>query len=409
MFSHHTKALKTESSVHFWALLGPFFILAATFVSAFRFLPVGAYFPFVVLLIFPVCWLGKKQAVFGLVGIFFAMFLYYYSKIPPEYRMWELGMVITVSLGLLITMLSLKEISQLVSEAVTDSSRRLEQFMQADASLKKTQNVSQVRLTELEAKVEQLEQQKKILDLELEEKRSELQANKQREADRLKSFELEKKEMQKAWEQKEKENEQGFLKERACLQKDKQEFHVFQLSANQKQIEMKKQLEDSQALLSELKKGVEALSEEKKEWSQQLAGVHKKHLDEMNEQRVAKYQLYLDKLALVRLNKAQKKEQGQAGALAAESVDYKSLYEQLREQFEQRGEALSEARQALFYAEQQNLCRQKEEEFAQHELPEDWPYLLRDLKKQSQENEHLKEEVRSMHDLLSSLFEKRQV
>lgn len=438
VFSRETKGLSLESRLHFWALLGPFFILAAIFVSTIRFIPTGAYMPFLLLLTLPICWYKKKRLVFLAVGLCFAMFLFSYSRIPHEYRVWEMGMLLTVGLGLLITVLSLKEISQMLSDFQQEAKSRLDNLMRIDEKLKQAEGVSHKQEGELEEKLqlatekmEQVQQETEMLKAQLreavEEKKS-LQLKLDNYSKSVDEWESQSYKMKKSFEeselkrqktQEEKDNIQAKMDalsmsiqgDKQRLAKEKQEFHVFQLTANQKQIEMKKMLEENIEKLNELSAHVEELVEEKEalEKKAELFAQDKSRFrNALNAARSEKFQLKVIVAHQGKLLKMQAKKRSQASSvnISKEGKNYEHLYRQLRKQFQEKDRELTKARHALFHSEEEKLKIKKEQEMLACEPMDIIDAAQRDLQKQEVEKERLEKEVKDLNELVELLSQK---
>ncbi|SCA58736.1 hypothetical protein AB751O23_AM_00010, partial [Chlamydiales bacterium SCGC AB-751-O23] len=401
VFSTQTRKLSLESRLHFWALLGPFFILSAIFVSTFRFFPTGAYMPFLLLLTLPICWYKKKRLVFGAVGLCFVLFLFSYSRIPHEHRVWEMGMFFTVGLGLLITVLSLKEISKMLGDFQKEAESRLDNFLKVDQRLKKTESKSQIQEIELERQLEMAKQKvgqlyqeiedrdklvhllKKEMDLKLEDNES-LQQKLTKYDSSLDEWETVSRNLEKKLiEEQEAHGKQRSIfnelqekmqglnssvkNERQVLQKEKQEFHVFQLTANQKQIEMKKLLDKNVNALKSLSQNVDELLKEKESLEKAFKDTEEKkklYRNTLNETRVAKFQLKVNQTALRRELKKTLRNKKYPSSFDKKkkedsSQSYEDLYRQLKKQFHDKDKVLSKARHALFHSEEKRLKIEK--------------------------------------------------
>lgn len=88
---------------------------------------------------------------------------------------------------------------------------------------------------------------------------------------------------------------------------------------------------------------------------------------------------------------------------------WETLYKQLRVQFDEKSDVLSETRKELFFIENQLLTLQKQEEDQAHDENEDQKNLICHLQNLGEECTDLEEQVTFLQEIVSSLQEKKKV
>ncbi len=128
-----------ENRVQFWSALGPFVLLLTLFTTLIKCSSQSWYLVVVVFFGIPFCWRWGLKGFFGTLAFLVVLFLLFYSSFSMEDRLWQIGIALTVILGLVITALSFKETSELVNSLELESQSRMENLLMLDKKFKKAQ------------------------------------------------------------------------------------------------------------------------------------------------------------------------------------------------------------------------------------------------------------------------------
>ncbi len=122
---------KLENQVNFWSLLGPFFVLLSLAVLLFKVSP-HWYFPVSALVGIPLCvkWKMKGMA-FALSALFF-LAAFNFQNLELDDRYWHVGLSLTMAFSFIVLTLSLEEAQGLVGKLQVESQSRLDNFLLLD-------------------------------------------------------------------------------------------------------------------------------------------------------------------------------------------------------------------------------------------------------------------------------------
>lgn len=105
---------RIENRIEFWAVLGPFIILASLLIGIFRLSPALFLMPTMALIALPLCWKWKWKGLFASLGLLLAVcFVIGYIGTSHE-RIWGIGIGLVLSCGLILTLLSFSQVKRII-------------------------------------------------------------------------------------------------------------------------------------------------------------------------------------------------------------------------------------------------------------------------------------------------------
>lgn len=365
--------------------------LGISFVSAVSF---ANYLPFLVVL-------GGLSVLFGrtlgLGAVYFAFFIFawvVYKEIPIEERLWQLGLAATLAVDFFVLFLAREEIEGSLASKDQDIQRKGSQLLQMELTLQSVQS-------QIEADTERFEQELAKLKAEAEQRRIE------REVEQRK-FQLIEKEIDEITAQKE-----DFLTEAregrklAAAARETQEILENQITearsqlakqqeglSAQKSAEIDSLEAEYKATCSELERVQRVAEEQQKECRELQAATQASHSEieklKKRESEVERLEeeLTRTKREVAGIDGELKRSRAEVEHLKIQlsqspseqsvkvSAEFKAAlaqaqgnYKQLRVQFDEKAQTLSETRQELFRVETQLLANEHVQEISKGEAP----------------------------------------
>ena len=439
---------KAEGRVQFWAALGPFIIILTLLVGLLKVEPLTLYLSLATLIGVPLCWRWGVRGLVGsllCLGLLFAMF---YSSIPHDERLWQIGVAVSVSLGLIVTTLSFEEVSASLQQLEEGSKIRLEKLLLLESRLGSTEMQWHADREEFAARLRQITEESikskrqadvyeklvgslraefTALNEHKERLLSESKAKAQEAAQLKEEVALSRKGLEslRGIYEAEKGRVEGFYNEKtSTLQAQESELKQLQEKHAQLQVQLTEASQRSEGLAA-LQKTYQTLQLEKKETIKQLEASNC-----LVQEQEAKLATAFQKLAdqKVATQEAAKQEAAKQEAAKQEVVVQEvatppiaavsptqtpskelnelrhvgELYKQLRGQFEEKCQVLHATRMELFHKEGEILVIRKEA--AEHTLEPS----IADIALQGQllalelEKDSLEKEVKTLQELVSN-------
>lgn len=338
----HTSDQKNVVYILFWAVLGPFILMAALFVNLVKGNPSPLYFSSVALVGLPMCWRWKMKGLLAallLLGGALTLSLY---EVPVQYRFWQVGMGITFALSFIVASLSFEEVEAAIANMQVESNSRLENLWAVDEKMKNLQERWQYDREDFNVR-------SKLMAQELEELKS-------AQAQQAVTLQAAKQDLEAVHLSKEKLLEELMTLRRENTQLEQKNCELSTAISAQAQPPPIILPTNSPETLSQVDSSPSAPSEEFRAQEQELRRLQ-------------------------------------------------GMYQQLREQFEDKGKVLAETRRQLFEKEGQlhslQLSIEEQHRRAPRDLEERLEYMLTQAQNEVIEKEH---EVHALNDLVSNLI-----
>lgn len=356
----------------FWGALPIVLLLTTVAVTFLNPAPFSIYLPFLALVSSILC---LKWRTIGLGGSFLALGLLLiatFKDIPAENKLWQMGILFTLSLDLFILLLALEEVDFLVGKLAEAGRVKGKELLQAQLQLQQFQDEWQTQQKSLQDEIEELKE-------EAEQRRIEKHQH-------IKEIELIRSEIELLTSQKTHFVEEGkkareVLEKEAHSQQAFQELEVRLNEAEVSEVELKKQLTEVEAQLEEKTRQLQVLLKSQKEEVAQVEESLK-----ISQQTIMKFQ--------------------QAQTKVADATEVKKLegmYRQLRMQFEEKARILSQTRKELFHTQGKLLAWEQEEKLtSQTAFLDETGFYENELNLLVKEVDCLEEEVRILEEIISN-------
>lgn len=427
---------KTENSLKFWVLLGPFFLFFSIILASFNLAVLASINLFL-------CYRFKFKGLFlsliALIG-----FSLYIQVNLVENHLWNLGLEVSIALSLIITAFGLDEIKNLISnksenpQDLLNLQRQIYENQKAFENAEKNyqdnidqltndlddkaNNSKQIYLENENLKKDQIEntQRKDYLLNELDQKVKEIEDLQVKLDDLYEKLSFLKDEEFLLEKNKAYQKEIEELKELFANQTQEKEKIILELQEKQQKInDVEKELkntqsnlinEDNEKVLAELNEKQQKIIALKQQLSDfeknqpNISDLHQKLKDTQVELKTLKQTK--NNVHLLGENITDKKLLQEYDNKNKELSKLNSLYVQLKEQFNEKQKVLHKTRQDLFHA-QENLSalkRNLNDDFK--DLSDNEKSLMKDLDKIELELKVYKQENQNLQDLVSKLLQK---
>ncbi|MDR3624853.1 MAG: hypothetical protein P4L16_06930 [Chlamydiales bacterium] len=104
---------RVEKRIEFWAALGPFIILSAFLIGVFRLSPQLFLMPAMSLVVLPICWKWDWKGLYWSLALLFCVCLFILVEGTFYERIWGLSIAVVLSAGLVVTLFSFSEVKKI--------------------------------------------------------------------------------------------------------------------------------------------------------------------------------------------------------------------------------------------------------------------------------------------------------
>ncbi|NGX35641.1 MAG: hypothetical protein K1000chlam1_00471 [Candidatus Anoxychlamydiales bacterium] len=427
---------KTENTLKFWVLLGPFFLLLSIILAPFELavLATAALF---------LSYRFKFKGLF-LSLIALTAFSLYTQVNLVENHLWNLGLEASIALSLIITAFGLDEIKNFIShkrENPQDLLNLQQQINENQKAFENTEKNYQVNINQLTNDLDTKAENLKLTYLENENLKKDLTENTQRKDYLLNELDQKVKETEdlqvKLDELYEKisflKDEEFLLEKNKTSLKEIEELKNLSATLSQEKEKFVSELSEKDRKIQELEKNIQKVSQnlnskenekillELNEKKQKIINLENKLTDlEKNKPNIDELH---KKLKDTQIELKTLKQTKNHTPLTSENITDKellkeydnknrelsklnSLYVQLKDQFNEKQRVLHKTRQDLFHAQENFTALKKELNDDFKDLSDNEKSLMKDLDKTESELKVYKQENQNLQDLIGELLEK---
>lgn len=427
---------KFENNLKFWVLLGPFFLLLSIALASFELAIISALSLFL-------CYRFKFKGLY--VSLALLISYSFYMQVNLEtFHLWNLGLEISIALGLITTAFGLDEIKNFIIKGSSKDDKGIinlkKELIERQKIFENTEKNLQDNLSILNLDLDKKDQKITFLVQENEDTKKQLQESIQRRDYLLNELDQKVKEIEELKiKQDELYEKLSFLKDEEFLQEknnniQKELFDLKQHLSNQKEekekiifqlhekIEAIKTLENQlqsfqgNAQDEDLNKKINEKEDLIKDLENQLqtSKVNIQDIEDLK-QKIKEKDAFIEKLKQAKTNENKKinfeniSDQNLLKEYETKLKEFKkldSLYQQLKSQFEDKQLMLHKTRQELFGVNEKLTAFQREKTDDFKDLNEYEKALLVDLDTTASELKTYKEENQNLQNLIGDLLEK---
>lgn len=446
----NAKEKKLERQVEIWTLLGPFIMIMTLTVILIKPTHHQLYIPLAALIGIPICWKWKLPGFVVSLGILSALMTYQSLYTSHDFILWDFLLGIAVALTFAVTALSFKEVEAVLRNIQSESSARLQSFIMAGEKIKalETKNESELAIQlsrinvlqdNLTEKARQLQSYEQIVNVAREEL---LHTIRQNEAFQQEVFNT-RHELALLEQKLEELNAQPTaIADVTNFESEIQALHdrIGKLASEKEYAEnalghMQKELESLKALDAEkdlkLKSYTDAIQKTKESaaLSEQELVLYRQKTEDLLAAYTSKEKALTEQLNLAKADKEQTEQAIQALQFERDSLQHKlantpeeppqedmhalrrmeGMYNQLREQFEEKCQTLDETRRELFLVQEELLRLQRDsdeqQKFGVSETDLAFGKLLKSVEKEfSEVKQEYGQETEALYGLVQHLM-----
>lgn len=262
------KVTHLERQIQFWTLLGPSILLITCLAGFIKFAASAYLLPTIAVLGIPACALWRVKGLLLSQSALLLLLLFSMGSFPADELIWLTGMGTAIAIGLVVTALSLDEVSDLLHHMAIESKSRLDNLLRLDARLREAQEKSQKERQEHTQQIEELTEENRSQEGHLEGYRK-LVPHLETE---MKELQLSKQKLMEASHQKEQKQAQLEQALQSAQLEIKGLTHAFSMSQEEREkhchtkiSHLEEEAQQSERDLLEAQQSLQTLSKEKKE------------------------------------------------------------------------------------------------------------------------------------------------
>jgi hypothetical protein len=394
---------KLENNLKFWVLIGPYLLFLSVTLATFELAIVTAAGLFL-------CYRFKFKGLF-IALLTLAIYSFYTQVNLEEKHLWNLGLQVSIALGLVISTYGFDDIKSYLHKDTEDQNilNLKQEIKEKQINFEKSKRNLEENLVILKEALNKKSEKINIITQENSKLKQDLQDNLHRKDYLLNELDHKVKEIEEMRTKQDELYEKiSFLKDEEHLQEENKSFRKEIEKLNQTSHLQK---EEKEKVLNELNQKIEIINSLEKQLLQTQSLEKSQNVEEL-EQKLKQKENEIKRLKEKQLTLSNLKNENITDADLLKEYENKmkefnhlnSLYNQLKSQFEEKQSLLHKTRQELFQAKEKLTAYQKEQDQDYNDLSDCEKAVLLDLDKTIEDLKKYKKENQNLEDIITELL-----